>query len=148
MVKNEQNQSLVELALGRLRDDIVFSIFKPTDKLNIESLKKEKTSLENKYQRENSSVEKYQYKVAQYLRELRNSEQHVNCVSAERDTLKHKFDALTREHEDVKAEVNTVKKQLTEIIECNRHLIQEKREMRNELACAKGNEKKLKEKAS
>ena len=40
MVKVEQNQSLVELALGRLRDDIVFAVYKPEQKLNIESLKK------------------------------------------------------------------------------------------------------------
>jgi GntR family transcriptional regulator, carbon starvation induced regulator len=38
--KYPQNQTLVEQAFYKLRDDIVFSIFKPTDKLNIESLKK------------------------------------------------------------------------------------------------------------
>jgi GntR family transcriptional regulator, carbon starvation induced regulator len=40
MGKNIKNQSLVELAWGRLRDDIVFDFYSPADKLNIETLKK------------------------------------------------------------------------------------------------------------
>jgi GntR family transcriptional regulator, carbon starvation induced regulator len=40
MKKVGQNQSLVELVLNRLRDDIVFAFYQPGQKLNIESLKK------------------------------------------------------------------------------------------------------------
>ncbi len=40
MTKKPENQSLVEQAFGRLRDDIVFGFFSAADKLNIESLKK------------------------------------------------------------------------------------------------------------
>ena len=40
MGKNIKNQSLVELAWGRLRDDVVFEFYSPADKLNIETLKK------------------------------------------------------------------------------------------------------------